>query len=41
MRQRLVELQGEIDEITIVAGDVNTSIKNGQTQLAENQQRHS
>ena len=35
--QKLTELQGEMDESTVIVGKLNTSIRNGQIQQAENQ----
>ena len=37
LRQRLMELPGEIDEHATIVGDFNPSIRNGHIQQAENQ----
>lgn len=40
VRQKMRDLQGEIDESVMIAGDFSTLLRNGQIQQVENQQGH-
>lgn len=41
VRQKMRDLQGEIDESVMIAGDFSTLLRNGQIQQVENQEGHS
>lgn len=41
VRQKMRDLQGEIDEFVMIAGDFSTLLRNGQIQQVENQEGHS
>lgn len=40
VRQKMRDLQGEIDESVMIAGDFSTLLRNGQIQQVENHQGH-